>query len=128
MNWPRLRLDTGRRGLPIYCNAGILAHIAGLVPHPVGCKVIERYDSRVPPKISPWLAEVLRRERGGKGWSVVELARRADVDRSHLGEIEAEKRAPSIETLEKLCDALGITLSALFAEAERRREQSSSGS
>jgi transcriptional regulator with XRE-family HTH domain len=76
----------------------------------------------VPPKIAPWLAEVIRRERGGKGWSIMELADKAGVDRSYLGGIEAEKHSPKVETLEKLCDALGIRLSWLFVEAERRRD------
>lgn len=78
--------------------------------------------SGVPPKIAPWLAEVLRREQGGKDWTVIEFARRADVDRSHLAEVLTGKRSPNVETLERLCDALGIKLSTLFVEAERRRD------
>lgn len=76
----------------------------------------------VPPKIAPWLAAVLRSERGAKGWSIMELADRAGVDRSYLGEIEAEKVTPKVETLEKLCEAFGIRLSTLFGDAERRRD------
>lgn len=82
----------------------------------------------VPPKIAPWLAAVLRGERGVKGWSIIELADKAGVDRSYLGEIEAEKRSPKVEILEKLCEALGIRLSALFLEAERRRDAKRGGS
>lgn len=76
----------------------------------------------VPPKIAPWLAAALRSERAGKGWTIAELAAKAGVDRSYLGEVEAEKRAPTIETLEKLCGALDLSLSGLFLEAERRRD------
>lgn len=52
---------------------------------------------------------------------IAELAALAVVDRSYLGEILAEKRSPTIEVLERLTEALGMTLSALFAEAERLR-------
>ena len=76
----------------------------------------------MPAKIAPWLADALRRERSSRRWSQAELARRADVDPSHLSEIEGEKRTPNVETLEKLCDALGMPISALFREAERGRD------
>jgi transcriptional regulator with XRE-family HTH domain len=83
--------------------------------------------SDVPAKIAPFLVEALRRERGGKNWSIRQLAEHADVDRSHLGEIEALKRSPTVELLEKLCGALGIELSDLFVEAERRRDGKEKG-
>lgn len=80
------------------------------------------YDSPVPAKIAPFVTDVLRRERGSKGWTQAELARQSGVDRSHLNDLESEKRNPNLETLEKLSRALRIPLSALFAEAERRRD------
>ena len=73
-------------------------------------------------RLAPFLAAALRRERGEKGWSVIEWARRADVDRSHLAEILDEKRAPTVEMLEKLTEAIGLPLSGLFLEAERLRD------
>jgi transcriptional regulator with XRE-family HTH domain len=73
-------------------------------------------------EIAPWLADALRRERGSRGWSQAELARKSGVDRSHLNDLEAERRTPNLETLEKLCKAMGIRISGIFLEAERRRD------
>ena len=78
--------------------------------------------ANVPAKITPYVAEVLRRECGGKGWTVLELAQRAGVDRSHLRGITGGKQSPKVDTLEKLTEALGLPLSGLFAEAERLRD------
>lgn len=83
---------------------------------------MDRYDSSVPAKIAPWVTDALRRERGSKGWSQSELARRSNVSRSHLNELEMELRNANLETLEKLCKALQMRLSGLFAEAERQRD------
>jgi 8-oxo-dGTP diphosphatase len=77
------------------------------------------YDSPVPAKIAPWVTDALRRERGSKGWTQAELARRASVDRSHLNDLEAERRYANLETIEKLCRALKLPISAVFAQAER---------
>jgi transcriptional regulator with XRE-family HTH domain len=82
----------------------------------------------VPAKITPWLAAALRSEQGARGWKTVELAGRAGVDRSHLAEILAGKQSPNLETLEKLAEALEVTISALFREAERRRAERGGGS
>lgn len=78
----------------------------------------------MPAQIAPWLIDTLRRERGSKHWGQAELARRASVDRANLNDLEAERRYPSLETLEKWAKALGFPLSALFAEAERSRAAS----
>lgn len=83
-----------------------------------------KYDADVPAKIAPWLAEALRREQAARVLSVTELARRAAMDRSHLAEIISGKWSPNLATLEKLCRSMRIKLSALFAEAERRRDES----
>jgi|SRR2546421_6075079 len=86
-----------------------------------------QYDSGMPPKIAPWLAEVMGRERGGKGWKKTELARRAGIDRSTLDLVESPEGNPTVETLEKLCETLGTSLAAVFAEADRRRRAGSPG-
>ncbi len=47
-----------------------------------------------------------------------ELARIADISVSFLGGIEAGRKSPTIETVEKLADALNISVSLLFLRCE----------
>lgn len=46
------------------------------------------------------------------------LAQRADVSRAMLSRIERGDSSPTAQLLNKICGGLGITLSALFAQAE----------
>lgn len=43
-------------------------------------------------------------------WSQEELARRAGLDRGHISRIEAGKYAITIETLQAIAEAFGMTL------------------
>lgn len=56
----------------------------------------------------------LLRERG---WSVYRLAQAAEIPQSTLANLFMRNNVPTIPTLERICDALGITLSEFFAEA-----------
>jgi len=62
--------------------------------------------------------QVVRVTREDRGWSQEQLAGRADLNRSYLGEIERGTVMPSIETAAKLAAALGISLSSLIARFE----------
>jgi len=62
--------------------------------------------------------QVVRMTREDRGWSQEQLAGRADLNRSYLGEIERGTVMPSIETAAKLAAALGISLSSLIARFE----------
>ncbi len=46
------------------------------------------------------------------------LAQRADVSRAMLSRIERGESSPTAQLLNKICGGLGLTLSALFAQAE----------
>ncbi len=48
------------------------------------------------------------------------LARLADVSRAMLSRVERGESSPTAQLLGKICDGLGITLSELFIETERR--------
>lgn len=52
--------------------------------------------------------------RNGRGWSQEELADQANVSRSFMGEIERGQASPTIESLDKITNALEITLEDLF--------------
>lgn len=59
----------------------------------------------------------IRELRGGKGLTLEDLAVRADVSRAMLSRIERGESSPTAQLMNKVCGGLGITLSALFAEA-----------
>lgn len=63
-------------------------------------------------------SQVLRQLREERGWSQEQLAERADLNRSYLGEVERGRAVPSIVTVAKLAGALEIQLSSLIARCE----------
>ncbi|TWE11264.1 helix-turn-helix domain-containing protein [Rudaeicoccus suwonensis] len=64
------------------------------------------------------VAQRLRALRAERGLSLSELARRADVGKGSLSEIESGRRNPTLETLYALCEPLGVPLTALIGEAD----------
>ncbi|HEY9063327.1 MAG TPA: helix-turn-helix transcriptional regulator [Pseudobacteroides sp.] len=54
---------------------------------------------------------VLRKERG---WSQEDLALRADIHPSHMGTIERGEKSATIESFERIANALEITFDELF--------------
>jgi transcriptional regulator with XRE-family HTH domain len=69
------------------------------------------------------IATNLRRYRATKGIAQEKLALVAGVDRTMVSKIERELTNPSIETLLKLANVLGVTVSALLAEANDRQNE-----
>ena len=63
-------------------------------------------------------SQVLRQLREERGWSQEQLAERADLNRSYLGEVERGHAIPSLITLAKLAGALEIRLSSFIARCE----------
>jgi transcriptional regulator with XRE-family HTH domain len=63
---------------------------------------------------------VLRQLREERGWSQEQLAERADLNRSYLGEVERGRAVPSIVTVSKLAGALDIRLSSMIARCEHQ--------
>lgn len=64
------------------------------------------------------LAEITRyRER--RGWTEYQLAERSGLPQSTISSWYRRKMMPSLPSLEKVCGALGITLSQLLAEDEK---------
>lgn len=65
---------------------------------------------------------VIRNERMKRGLSQEVLSGFACISRSHLAMIENGTINPTVETLWKISDALGIRLSELFAAVEKETE------
>ncbi|MFL6274511.1 MAG: helix-turn-helix domain-containing protein [Blastocatellia bacterium] len=60
----------------------------------------------------------VRKRRHELGISQEKLAERAGLHRTYVADIERGIRNVSIENVEKLAGALGITISALFVDYE----------
>lgn len=67
-------------------------------------------------------AEILRGERGKRGFNDSTLAKAAGVDRTAVGLIMKGAKVPDIEVLERLCVTLGRTLTWVVTQAETATE------
>lgn len=62
------------------------------------------------------IADRLREMRIARGWSQQELGRRVGVAKITIGGWECERKQPSVENIQKLCDALGVDVAAFDKE------------
>lgn len=62
------------------------------------------------------LGEKFKKTRTAKGFSLEDLAKKTNLTRSFLSQIEKNKTSPSIDSLIRIAAALGITVSDLFRE------------
>ena len=60
------------------------------------------------------IGERIRQLRNDLSLSIEDLANEAEISPSFLGEIERNTKKPSLQSLEKISTALGISLSELF--------------
>lgn len=60
------------------------------------------------------IGDRIRSMRNEKGWSQEELAHRADLHPSHMGQIERGETGFTIDSLEKVIKALDTTFEELF--------------
>jgi transcriptional regulator with XRE-family HTH domain len=70
------------------------------------------------------MAVLLRQWRERRGWSVRELARRAGVGYVTVVRIENDQISPTVAMLERLAQALGITLRDFFPSQRRPKPSS----
>ncbi len=76
-----------------------------------------------PARISPLegaFGAVLRGRRAAEGLSQEELGERSGIHRTYISALERGRKHPSLGTVERLAEALGMQASALVAEAEAR--------
>ncbi|MEO8668095.1 MAG: helix-turn-helix domain-containing protein [Bauldia sp.] len=62
----------------------------------------------------------VRALRSSRGMRLEDLAARSGVSRAMLSRIERGESSPTAQLLNRVCGGLGVTLSTLFAEAERQ--------
>jgi transcriptional regulator with XRE-family HTH domain len=65
-------------------------------------------------KIYKQIGERVIEARKAKGMSQEKLAEESGIDRSHMGFIEQGRRKPTVSTLFKIAESLGISLEQLF--------------
>ena len=61
---------------------------------------------------------VITANREARGWTEYQLAERSGLPQSKISSCYRMNLIPTIPSLEKICQAFGITLSQLFAEGE----------
>lgn len=56
--------------------------------------------------------EIIKAAREAKGWTAYRLAQESGVSQSQISRAEAGKRALSLESARKICEAMGVSLAA----------------
>lgn len=64
------------------------------------------------------IAARLRLEREARGWSLADLAKRAEVSKATISKIERAEISPTAATLVRLASAFGLSLAGLLLRAE----------
>lgn len=65
-------------------------------------------------KLRDVLAQNMRRLRKEKGWSQEELAFHSGIHRTYISCVERSERNISIDNIQKIAEALGVTASQLL--------------
>ncbi len=73
--------------------------------------------------LSQRLAQRIRLERDGRGWSLAELAERSGVSRATISKIERAEVSPTAVVLVRLASAFDLTLAGLMLRAEGEGER-----
>ena len=66
------------------------------------------------------IGDVLREKREKLAISQEEVAARAGVDRTYISILERGLKSPTVDTLDKICAALGTLPERLIEEARRK--------
>jgi transcriptional regulator with XRE-family HTH domain len=70
-------------------------------------------------KLKAVVARNLRVLRKQKGFTQEELADSAGINRNYVGQIEREEKSPTVDTLEKLANALKANAVDFFVQRSR---------
>lgn len=71
-------------------------------------------------RLEQYIALQVKRQRLGQGLKIADVARIADISQGMVSKIENAQVSTSLDTLSRLCDALGLPLSKLFADFDRQ--------
>jgi transcriptional regulator with XRE-family HTH domain len=71
------------------------------------------------------LGAELRKAREEAKMTQEDLSFAAEIDRTYVSQLERNLKSPTVDTLFRICDALGIAASELLARVERSRKPKS---
>ena len=74
-------------------------------------------------RINQLLGEILRDERRQKHLTQEDLAEKSGIHRNHISFMERGLRSPTLETMIRVCHALGVETSEVVADLEARLRQ-----
>lgn len=75
------------------------------------------------PELAVGLSLAVRHARDRRGWRQVDLVQQAGVHRATISEIESGAGNPTLDVLERVARALGLTISELLRAAEVEQAQ-----
>lgn len=61
---------------------------------------------------------IIKKQREARGWSEYQLAERSGLPQSTISSWYKKDMRPSFASLEKICEAFGVTLSQFFSDGE----------
>lgn len=64
------------------------------------------------------ILQTITSNRQARGWTEYQLAERSGLPQSTISSWYRKNMVPTLPSLEKICQAFGITLSQLFSEGE----------
>jgi transcriptional regulator with XRE-family HTH domain len=70
-------------------------------------------------RLEQYIAMQVKRQRLGQGLKIADVARIADISQGMVSKIENAQVSTSLDTLSRLCDAIGLPMSKLFADFDR---------
>ncbi|MFZ5688628.1 MAG: helix-turn-helix domain-containing protein [Bacillota bacterium] len=62
----------------------------------------------------------IREIRKANGQKLLNISQQTGLSQPYISEIERGVKAPSVDTLEKICTALGVTLAEFFADTQEQ--------
>ncbi len=116
-------VDELARGVEVVLDDGAVTSFSAEFPRYVhDDDYRRRVDARRGPKgqdLGQRVARRIRAERERLGWSVAELARRADMAAPNVHRVESGKHVPSMQTVARLSAALGVPMERLVRAARQ---------
>lgn len=70
-------------------------------------------------KLEDYIAIHMRKQRIAQGLKIADVAQNANLSQGMISKIENAQVSTSLDTLSRLCDALGLSISQLFADYDR---------
>ena len=65
------------------------------------------------------LGDEIRKARTAAGLTQEELAFRSKLSRNYISLLELDQKSPTLDTLSRICQSLGVRASVLIARVER---------